>query len=327
MGNVFLLTGDSAYQMRQERQRWMGAFVAKYGAENCSTIDGTGLCYAKLLDEVAVLPFTAAKRLVIVEGVALLEKEEVMRLPKDIHPDVLLLFVDPAPDRRRSAVKALLEIAEVRECMALHGAALDAWIRERSACSGAAIAPDALRLLLSLTGDDQMALDHEISKLAMYAQGRQISSDDVMALVLPSAEQNVWRLLDILATGDDRSVLRFVRGYLQSGESAAGLWPVLLWTVSQLTLVVAALEAGARTPQDVMKRAGMKFGTARSLLPLARRIDREALAALVRTCAQADIDLKTGVLRSGADASDEQEALIDLCLCHLAGKHFAQHSR
>jgi DNA polymerase III delta subunit len=123
--------------------------------------------------------------------------------------------------------------------------------------------------------------------------------------------------MDILSSGDRAAALRFVRIYLASGESAAGLWPTLLWLVSQLTQVVAAYDDGAKTEQAIIKHAGLKYGTVRSLLPIARRMDRSALLALVEMCAQADIDMKTGQLRMSVDAPQEQEVLIDLCVAGL----------
>ena len=317
MAPICLLTGDNAYLLRQERRRWIAAFVEKFGAENCSRMDAADLSYSRLLDEVAVLPFTAPKRLVVVEGVPVFEREEMMRLPQDVHPDVVLLLVAPDLDRRRAGAKALLEVAEVRDFAPLAGGALDSWVLQRCSEQGTTITPRALRLLRTLVGEDQMTLDSEIAKLALYAGSKVIDVPEVNALVFPSAEQNVWRLMDILSTGDRSASLRFVRTYLSSGESAGGLWPMLLWLVAQLTQVVAAFQNGAKTEQAIMKSAGLKFGTVRSLLPIARRMDTSALLSLVMMCAQADIDLKTGPLRMSAEAPQEQEALIDLCIAKL----------
>ncbi len=319
MAPICLFTGDNAYLLREERRRWIVSFTEKYGAENSSRVDAAGLSYSRLLDEVSVLPFTAPKRLVIVEGMPNFEREEIMRLPADTHSDVILLFICPDLDKRRSGTKALLEIAEVKNFMPLTGAVLDAWMAQRCQQLSVSITPQARCLLHALVGEDQIMLDAEILKLSIYVHGRTIEVADVRSLVLPSAEQNVWHVLDILSSGDSAAALQFVRTYLASGESAAGLWPTLLWAVSQLTQVAAAFHDGARTEQAIMKRCGLKFGTVRSLLPIARRMDRSALLALVEMCAQADIDLKTGPLRMSADAPQEQEALIDLCVARLCG--------
>ena len=77
---IYLITGDNDYQIVLERRRWIRGFAEKHGEENCSRIEGVGLSYGKLLDEVAVLPFTAQKRLVVVEGVPAFSKEEMDKL-------------------------------------------------------------------------------------------------------------------------------------------------------------------------------------------------------------------------------------------------------
>jgi DNA polymerase III delta subunit len=298
---IFLLTGKNAYLLAEERHRWIQGFREKHGAENSSRIEGVGLTYPALLDEISVLPFTAKKRLVIVEGFPAFEKEEIEKIPGDIHPDVFLLFIDPAPDRRKSGVKALLAIAEVRECPPLLGAALESWIRDTFTIAGATILPDALRALL----------------LAIYAGGKPVKREDIEVLVLPSGERNAWHLMDLLAAGDAPRTIAFVKEITSRGETTAGLWNMLLWTVAQLTVVVAAVQDGARSPQDVMKKAGVKFGTARSLLPIARRIDRSKLQSILVRFARAEIDQKTGGLRSTGEAPQEGEAILDVCLADL----------
>ena len=317
---IYLITGDNDYQIVLERRRWIRGFAEKHGEENCSRIEGVGLSYGKLLDEVAVLPFTAQKRLVVVEGVPAFSKEEMERLPKDIHPDVLLLFIDGSPDKRKSGTKALLTIADVRDCTLPSGAALDAWIRDSFTKEGTTIEPNALRMLLSNAGTEQILLAEEIRKLALYAGPRPVTARDIELLVLPTGERNAWHLMDLLSEGDQRRALTFVHDLLSRGETAAGLWPMLLWTVSQLTAVAGAAELGARSPQEVMKKAGVKFGSARSLLPAARRLDRAALRRILQKFAQADIDLKTGVLRSTAEAPQEAEAILDVCIAELCKK-------
>ncbi|OGJ63856.1 DNA polymerase III subunit delta [Candidatus Peribacteria bacterium RIFCSPHIGHO2_02_FULL_53_20] len=314
---IFLLTGKNAYLLAEERHRWIQGFRDKHGAENCSRVEGDALTYPHLLDEISVLPFTARKRLVIVEGVPAFEKEEVERLPKDIHPDVLLLFIDPSPDRRKSGVKALFAIADVRECQLLAGAALEGWIRDAFVREGVAILPDALRALVFAAGTEQIVLQQEIAKLALYAGGKPVTRDDVDTLVLPSGERNVWQLIDLLVEGDAPRTLGFVKELTSRGETTGGLWAMLLWIVAQLTAVAAAVQDGARSPQDVMKKSGMKFGTARGLLPIARRMNHGKLQGMLGRFAQADIDLKTGGLRSTAEAPQEAEAILDVCLAEL----------
>lgn len=318
MQQIFLLIGDNPYQIALERRRWLSQFSQKHGGENALRLDAAGLKFPQLLDEVSALPFTASKRLVIVEGIALFEKDDVLKLPSLMHPDVILLFIDAAPDRRRSSVKALLEIADVRECPRLTGSALEQWIVAECGKRGNAIPIASVRALIREVGEDQLPLDQELRKLCLYAGTRPISDQDISLLTLPSADQNSWRILDLLADGDRDRVLEFTHTLLRHGETAAGVWSMLLWTVAQLTVVAAAMDAGARTPQAVMQKAGVKFGTARSLMPVASRIHRRALQAIVERFTQGDIDLKTGVLRSSAESPQEAEALLDVCIAQFA---------
>lgn len=317
MPQLYVLTGENTYELLAERKRWIAGFAVKHGEENCSRLEGKGLKFRSLLDEVSVLPFTAEKRLVVVEGVPDFEREEMERLTLEMHPDVLLLFVDPAPDRRRSGVKALLAVADVREFPVLSGVRLKAWIAGEIKAAGAELAPGTDQSLIDVVGEDQLRLAHEIHKLAAFAGQRAITSEDVRLLSIGSREQHIWRLLDHLATGDRRAALSFARELLEHGESAGGIWNILLWSVAQLTAVAGAVEDGARTPQQVVAKSGVKFGPARSLLPLARRLSPVQLRSLVDRIARFDIALKTGALRSSVEAPEEIEAVMDLCVAEL----------
>ncbi|TSC57285.1 MAG: hypothetical protein Greene041662_1000, partial [Candidatus Peregrinibacteria bacterium Greene0416_62] len=104
------------------------------------------------------------------------------------------------------------------------------------------------------------------------------------------------------------------------GETTVGRWSMLLWIVAQLTAVSSAVQDGARSPQDIMKKAGVKFGTARSLYPVARRMDVARLRHVLRRFAEADMDLKTGGLRATADSPQEAEGILDVCLAELCRK-------
>lgn len=188
---------------------------------------------------------------------------------------------------------------------------MQAMLRELNAMAETTV----LEHLLETVGEDQMSLSQELQKLALYAQGRPITCADVSLLALPSAERTVWRLMDMLGEGRTQEAVSYVGELMQRGESAQGIWSILLWILSSLMQVVAALEKGTTSLQAIVSETGVKFNAARSLLPLARKCRSERLRPLLDRVVAADIGLKTGALSAGADPEEEvAAAVLERCL-------------
>jgi DNA polymerase III delta subunit len=326
MGNVFLFTGDNSYAIRQEVSRWVGEFKEKHGEANLIRISSIGLTASAFLNEVAIAPFIAEHRLVIVDGIpsfssegaekkrSAKEKPGMRETLQDVHPQVVVLFIAPNPDRRLTATKELLEIATVRDFPQVRGEALLAWLKATFQGLGATAERDALLFLLELVGEDQEVLSQECAKLALHAAGRPVTRADVEALVPPSAEQTIWHLLDLLGEGRAEEAITYCQRLKQRGESAQGMWTIFLWIVSSLVDIAAAVAEGTVGLQSVIQATGVKFGAARALLPLARKCRREAVQDLLDRVTEADLALKTGAYRSASESEEEAMALLDRCL-------------
>jgi len=155
-------------------------------------------------------------------------------------------------------------------------------------------------------------------KLATFAGQKQITNNDIDELVMLSEEQAGWKLMDLVAANKCDEALVFSRQLLLKGESPYALWSKLIWLVSQLTLVSAALDDGIAAPPAITKSTGVSFGTVRTVLPLARKIDDTRLEAIVSRFAQTDKALKTGGYKSTVEAPEELLSIIDQSIVMLS---------
>jgi len=298
MSQIYLFTGENSFLLRQKKRLWIDQFVEKHGDENLSRINARDTSFRDLLDEVSVMPFIAEKRLIMVYGIPKCEKEEISALSDHIHPDVLLLFIEQKLDKRLSATKELLKVAEVEECNPVVGAALRSWITQFAASLGGTVEPKAAEALIELLGEDQDLISQELGKLTLYAQGRAINIKDVEELVMCSGERQVWGLMDLIGQGKEDEALKFIRRLMRQGESAQGLWHIFLWMMSSLVPVSNAVESGVINPGAIAKQYGVSFGSARALLPIARKFSKEEIKNIVDKVIGFDIDLKTGGYRA-----------------------------
>ncbi|MDD5041639.1 MAG: DNA polymerase III subunit delta [Candidatus Peribacteraceae bacterium] len=333
MENVFLFTGENGYTLSEELSRWTREFRERHGEENLTRLSAAGLTPSVFLNEVASSPFIAERRLIVVDGIPSFSQEVVpasrhkasksalgMReVLAQVHPQVIVLFVAPKPDRRLTSTKELLELATVRTFTPLSGESLLQWMQEAFRAAGARAEAQVPALLVECVGEDQRSLSQEIDKLALFATDRTVTCSDVDALVFPSAEQTVWHLLDLLGEGHAEEAVLYCRRLLMSGESAQSIWNIFLWIVSSLVSVASAVSEGTVSIQSIMQETGVKFGAARSLLPLARACKKEQLKNLLLRVTEAEINLKTGVWKAGADSEEELFALLDRCLLSFPG--------
>ncbi len=311
IANIYLFTGENDYLLREERRRWIGEFVKKYGDENCARLDGTKLTIRELLDEISVLPFLSEKRLVVVDGVPRSTKEEMQSIEASIHPQVLLLFADSSPDKRTAGVKELLKIAEVKEFAPTKGASLNGWMAAYAAEHGYVLPKIGADVLLGFVGEDQGMLAQEIQKLAAASHGKTLTRNDIEQLVIPTDEGVVWKITDLLSGGSKNDAFLYARRLLSRGGDAYGLWAILLSMLKNIVAVRAAADAGYRDLKDIAGAANVHPFAARSLVAYARRLKPEQLCAFLAWVVQSDRALKSGTLRSTDEAPQELLALID----------------
>lgn len=319
MANVHFFTGENGFALRQEKRRWMEEFAQRHGPENLVAVDGEALSLRQLLDEVGTAPFIAAKRLIVVSGVPKMTREEVDALLVAIHPDCVVLFCDPRPDKRLQGVKALLQTAAVKEFTPLAGKSLRTWLQDEARGAGAEMDGPAAEALLEMVGPDQDMLAQEVRKLALHAQSGAISREAVDLLAVPSAEREIWTLTSLLSRGDRAGALRYSRALLRGGEDAFSLWNVLLWYVRSFAAVAIAASDGHRNPAKAAAAAGVPFPTARTVFALAQSADLRAVRSLVDWAVRADRELKSGGYRATGEAPQELVALIDELILRASG--------
>lgn len=310
VASITLMTGENLYALRLEKKRWIDEFVKKYGADTVVRMEGKGLTVRDLLDEVGVMPFLAEKRLVIVDGVPKATKEEMTALEAAVHPSTILLFADPAPDKRLGGVKQLMEIAATKTFPAVRGPKLMQWLSAEAAGLGVTFERGAAESMVERLGDDQEALASELEKLAVGIQGRAVTLDDIDVHTIPTDEGVVWTMTDLISAGKKKEALAYARRLLERGSDAYGLWAILLSMLKNVVAVRAALDDGL-AGKDIAERTGVHPFALRSVQPYAAKCTREELARAVAWTVEADVRLKTGGYRATDDAPQELHTLIE----------------
>lgn len=306
--NLYFFTGLNIYALSREVQRWKRNFLLKHGSENLQVLQSKDCSLSDILDAVSVMPFIAEKRLVVMEGMPKIEKEDFPGIVSSIHPQTIVLIVDSKPDMRLGLVKEIQKHAEMKSFPLLSDQELLRWIRTTVVAFGSSITPDAEKHLLSIVGSDQWMLESEISKLAA-ASGGEIGIREVELLAVPSGSQIVWQLTDCIGSKQPLEALAFFKRRIERGDDPYGMWTVLLSMIKNLTLVFAAVEDGMRDERSVAGATGLHFMQVKGLLPLAKSMSHMHMRSLVNYATEADIQLKSGGYHYSADHQGEVIAL------------------
>lgn len=328
---IYLLHGDD-FQVRRAlgdvKERARAADPVMFES-NCLTLDGRGLTPDELLAQATVVPFMAAGRVLIVEGLlkAAGESKDGRRKKTDDDPiepwrraaamlgdpasmpeTTTLVFVEGALAKTNRAFPVFAPIARTIDHPPLQIGDLPGWITRAAKEKDVALSGRAAHALAQLIGPDLWTLDRELDKLAAYAGGEPVDETTVSAVVSAAEEARLWDLTDGIVDGDARKALAAMRVVL--GASPA---PVLVFMIARQFRQLAIVKdmRGRRLPDaDLMRALDTKSsGRLRALTSLAGRYSWPSLRAAYRRILEADLAVKRG--------EQDDETALELLVAEL----------
>lgn len=301
---------------------------------NTTTLPARGLTPGELIQHLSTIPFLAAARLVVVEGLlaSLGTRRGVVEawqplldflpsMPETNH----LVLLEPAAERtdrmsleRSPVLRALRGVpgAEVREFRALRlfgresGNEVARWILERARDRGIEFQRDAAEALSELVGADLWTIAAEIDKLGQYANGRPVTIGDVRVLTPASRQADIFELVDSVVEGRTPAALRLTHQMIEQGEHPGGLQAMIARQLRNLVRAAELIELGA--PQSAIGEAtGVthQFPLGK-LIKQASNLGAANAEQALREVEASDFAVKTGQL--------EETLALDLLVCRLA---------
>ncbi len=309
---IFCFVGENEYALSKELARWKLTFSTKYGPENLTELQAKDEHVGTLIDVVSFGPFIAEKRLVIVRGFPKADKDEMSEIFEAVHPATVLLFVEPKPDKRLSSTKFIEKEAQVKEFLLPSAHELRRSLLTHAASQGIQCSSSSIEELITIVGDDERTLVTELDKLCLYCSEHKVLTEEhVELLAIPSGSQVIWKLTDLLGSGDTGGALKFFRRRIERGEDPYGIWVILLNLVKNLVLCVTAYHGGLRDERSISSAFGLHFLAVRSLLPLAKNIDLFKVKHILALALEADLALKSGGHHYAVDRPDELISLTE----------------
>jgi DNA polymerase III subunit delta len=185
-----------------------------------------------LLQASGMLPMMAPRRVVVIleaekllipkrEGKAAEEEQDRLEaFIKDPPRHCTVVFVCGLIDRRRRAVKILLERSSVVDCGTIADAAdAERWVKVRAARDGANLDAGAVRALVARGGLDIVRLRSGLERVMLYAMGQPtITAEDVkQVMTAPPDAEEAFGIADAIRSGDAAMALRQLGAALDNG--------------------------------------------------------------------------------------------------------------
>jgi DNA polymerase-3 subunit delta len=321
----YIFHGEDEFSRAQAVARLRGKLAGGDPAMadlNTSTLDGSRVTLGELRHVCDSIPFMADRRLVIVHGLlsrlysAPRTAEEAA--PEDTEPAAKRAFLQdlagylpnlPPTTRlifvENSALPAshpILKIAQqeenrqrgfVRLFQQPRDRDLPNWIRKQVQARQGTISHEAVTLLAALVGSDLRLLDQELEKLLLYADGRQITSEDVQALVSRARETNIFDLVDSVGRREAGRALRLLHRMLD--EEAAPLYLLtMLARQIRILIQVSELRDEGLASKEIAGRLKMHPYVVEKGLVQARNFTVAQLEAAYERLVETDWAIKTG---------------------------------
>ncbi len=290
-------------------------------ASNTVVLEGHRTSLAEVTAACDTVPFLAAHRLVIVEGLLtrlagarrgrraqtggrpaggrgpsaetaawLPLADYVGRMPPSTH----LVLIDGEVQGENPLRDALEGKGEIREFRPLGPRAIPAWVQSRARSLGLTLSPGAVRLLAEFVGSDLWALAGELEKLSIYAGGRPVGEEEVRALVTAVRETSVFPLVDAIVEGRPAAAVRLLRQLLRQESGAPYILAMIQRQLRHLAVAREMMDAGASSRRIGEALRLHDFALDR-LLEQAPRYPPQRLRAAFRRLLEADLQIKRGI--------------------------------
>ena len=320
MKPVYLITGGDRPKIQRAVVRLRGHFdpagIEHLSAEEVSGEETVAACNALGL-------FAAGGRLVLVTqvdghrnaegrmvgGWKAADVQAVVSYLESPAPDTVLALVAEELKKDSPLAKACTKVGDVLAYETRRGS-LAPWVAEQFKQLDVKAQPEACRLLAELVGANTDELRLEVEKLAVWAQGEEITVEHVEEMVLPRGDAPRWLLTDAWGERDIAGVLRACERLLRRGSTPSGL----AWSLADHVALVSACSRfaaeGVRPPEATKLLKRRSEFPVKKAYAQAEGWDEHELASVTVRLAELDVALKGGSRLP--DELELERALVDV---------------
>jgi DNA polymerase-3 subunit delta len=309
---AYLVHGDDHGRIGERRTRLRALAESESGSGGVEGFDGDGSTPEAVALALNAMTFAVGRRFLIVDGVERWKGEEVAAdlapVLAAMPPDTTVAFFGREDGRLKAPAELAAAVKHAGGDVAventLKARELPRWLVGEGGRLGLDLEGAAAQALIAHVGDRQQRLLRELEKLALeLGEGAHVGIEEVEAVAAPSAEREVWGLVDALVARDRSSATRAFLQLRAQGETLPRLVPLMARRVRDVLAIATRLEAG-ESPAQVKGSLRMSPWAADRRIKEARATDVDALRRALEALSELEL-----ASRGQSELADETEAL------------------
>ena len=309
---AYLIHGDDHGRIAERRARLRALAESESGSGGVELFEGDASTPEAVALALSAMTFAMGRRFLVIDGVERWKDAEVAEtlVPalRAMPPDTTVAFFAREDGRAKAPAKLAAAVqkagGDVAAEMTLKPRELPRWAIAEAAKLGVTLELPGAQALVAHVGERQQRLLRELEKLALeHGPGARIGVEEVDAVAAPSAERQVWGLVDALVARDAPGATRAFLELRAQGETLPRLVPLMARRVRDVLAIATRLEAG-ESPAQVKGSLKMSPYAADRRIKEARATDAETLRSTLE--ALADLELAS---RGLSELSEDTVAL------------------
>ncbi|MDD5290356.1 MAG: DNA polymerase III subunit delta [Patescibacteria group bacterium] len=310
---IYFLYGPDTYRLREKLKE----IIAKHGAGfEVERALANELELGEITSRFGANTLFATKKFLVVEGVlgkSFHYKEEFLKFLQNLNfpQNEFLIFVEEEADKRTALFKYLEKNTnEVYEFETLKGSEMEAWMTKKIAELGLKISRNNIQKISTAVLNDTWLAAQELQKLAAYAGDKEISGEEINALVMGRAGDKIFELTDAIVEKDKPAALALLKNQMAGDDSEIRLLSMIIRQFRIMLQIKSMVEAGNALDKYAMGRSlGIHHYAVQKTLPLVKKYSLDELKKIYRKLLEIDVKMKSSRV--------SKEALLDMFVMEL----------
>ena len=295
--NVYLLYGEERYLKRQYTEKLKKA-LAGDDTMNVHFYEGKDVPVTEIIDLAETMPFLAERRVIFLSDSGLFKSggEQMAQYLEAPNETTFFVFTESEVDKRSKLFKTVSSKGCAVEFTAQDENTLKRWIGGLLAKEGLKITESTVLLFLSKTGTDMENIQTELEKLISYCLGKGVvTSEDVETICTTRLQDRIFDMTEAVVRKQTSAALSLYYDLLALKVSPLQILSML---ARQYNLMLQAKELKKRglPDREIASKIGVPPFVVSKYLSQASKYKSSELRNALELCAQADQDVKTGLM-------------------------------
>jgi len=304
---VYYFYGSEEYRIKEAAKAMVKRFLPSQTANmNHTVLSGNKGKITDILTELSIIPMIGERQIFTIADIQSLQPgdvEKILSMLEPADPNRIVILTSPSaktPRKNTKMYKLLTSKTAAIEFARLTSSASERKIRFMLNEQNISIDPEAMKVLIELSGGDMGGLVAETEKLINYVgEGGTIGKETISEVSSDYQAFQIYELADAAGALNLDKALKTMNFLLNKGEKSSGL---MFWIGEHF--IGLYLAKNGKPVRQGNRDMSWKYKNQLHLF------DNERLERIIELIAQADRDLRQNI---GPDRNILEKLIIDIC--------------